>query len=122
MNPEENKGFDALFDEFQTEVNRRDAIIDNYNVFIGTLQTAIMYKNRDILSAAQKNKSILEENRKLNDEVIFHKEREKYLSSFIKKKTGLDLEDLDEFMTEEKYNSYLRKKKLREKKDKDVGT
>lgn len=120
--PENDPKFEAFFSEFEVEVNRRDNIIDNYNVFIGSLRTAIMYKNRDIVEAAQKNKFLLQENKKLDDEVKFHKEREKYLASFIKKITGLKLEDLDEFITEEKYNNYLRKKKLRENKDKDVRT
>lgn len=116
---DDSRQFNSMFAEFQTEVNRRDAIIDNYNIFIQTMQASIMYKNRDIVLASQKNKALLEENKKLDEEVNFHKEREKYLNDFIFRHTKMKLEDLDEFMTEEKYNTYLRKKKLREKNTKE---
>jgi hypothetical protein len=83
---------------------------------MGTLQSTIMYKNGDIVQASKKNKALLEENKKLDDEVKFFKEREKYLNDFIFRHTKLKIEDLDEFMTEEKYNSYLKKKAIRESK------
>ena len=112
--------FEQLASKFQHEIYRRDMIIDNLNILIATLQTTILVKNKDILEAYQKNKSLLHENGKYDEMVKFHKERETYLSDFIFKNTGLKIEDLDEFMTEEKYNSYLAKKKKRAEKKEDV--
>lgn len=110
---QEDSMFERMTSQFQHEIYRRDTTIDNLNALIAVQASTLMIKNKDILEAYQKNKAILEENRKYDEMIKFHKERETYLSDFIFKHTGLKIEDLDEFMTEEKYNNYLLKKKKR---------
>jgi len=119
MDDREKAIFERMSSQFQHELFRRDTTIDNLNILIATLQTTIMVKNKDVYEAYQKNKALLLENAKYDEMVKFHKERETYLSDFIFKNTGLKLEDLDEFMTEEKYNNYLEKKKKKAQKKND---
>lgn len=96
---------------FQHEIFRRDSVIDNLQILIGNFQQSLLFKNRDIVECSKKNKSLLELNKNMHEEISSLKNREKYLNKFIDRyATGSRTQDLDEFITEEKYNDYMNKK------------
>lgn len=98
----------------QYEIYRRENIIQNYELLIKKLNEDIEEK------ISQKDKIIKEQSKLLSSYRLEENnmlERRAALELFLKQKYKASIEDLDEFITEKKYDDRIKNEQRKRKKD-----
>mgnify|MGYP000912745075 CR=1 FL=1 len=98
----------------QYEIYRRENIIQNYELLIKKLNEDIEEK------ISQKDKIIKEQSKILSSYRLEENnmlERRAALELFLKQKYKASIEDLDEFITEKKYDDRIKNEQRKRKKD-----
>lgn len=106
IDPQEIIGF------LNFEIYKRDRIIMNYDTLIDSLRTKLQSKN------STKDKTIHDLKNRLADmqqEGVMMLQRKAYLKMFLQERCNTKLEELDEFITEKKFDA--RKKKNEQRKN-----
>ena len=98
----------------QYEIYRRENVIQNYELLIQKLKEEVEEK------VSEKDKIIKEQSKLLNSYRLEENnmlERRAALELFLKQKYKASLEDLDEFITEKKYDDRIKNEQRKRKKD-----